>query len=41
MKMKMKMQNRSYRYNIDRHRSRQGHKYIKSKVPQFNYCYLY
>ena len=31
MKMKMKMNNRSYRYDINRPRSRHGHKYGKYK----------
>ena len=29
--MKMKMKNRSHRYDINRLRSRDGHKYIKYK----------
>ena len=31
MKMKMKMKNRSLRYDINRPRSRRGHKYSKYK----------
>ena len=31
MKMKMKMKNASHKYNINRPRSRQGHKYSKYK----------
>ena len=31
MKMKMKMKNRSHRYDINRPKSRRGHKYSKYK----------
>ena len=31
MKIKMKMKNRSHRYDINRHKSRHGHKNIKYK----------
>ena len=34
--MKMKMKNRSHRYNINRPRSRYGHKYGKYKHFKFN-----
>ena len=35
----MKMKNRSHRYDINRPRSRHGHKY--SKVYQYNDAYMY
>ena len=40
--MKMKMKNRSDRYDINRPRSRHGHKYNKyKKVPQYYDAYMY
>ena len=33
MKMKIKMKNRSHRFDISRRRSRQGHNYSKYEVP--------
>ena len=32
MKMRLKMKNRSHRYDINRPRPRNGHKYIKYKM---------
>ena len=32
MNMRLKMENRSQRYNINRHRPRHGHKYTKCKM---------
>ena len=37
--MKMKMKNRSHRYDINRARPRHGHKYSKYKVPQQDDAY--
>ena len=39
--MKMKMKNRSLRYDINRPRSRHGHKYSKYKVSQYGDAYMY
>ena len=36
IKIMMKMKNKSHRYDINRHRSKRGHKYIKYKVPQYD-----
>ena len=41
MKMKMKMKNRSHRYNISRPRFRQGHNYSKYKLSQYGDAYMY
>ena len=36
MEMRLKMKNRSHRYDINRSRSRHGHKYIKCKMSPYN-----
>ena len=36
MKMRLKMKNRSHRYDINRPRPRNGHKYIKYKMSHYN-----
>ena len=41
MKMKIKMKNRSYRYNIFRPWSRYSHKYSKYKKSQYDDAYMY
>ena len=42
MKMKPEMKNRSQRYDINRPRHRQGHKYTKHKnASQYNDGYMY
>ena len=40
MKMRMKIKNRSHRYNINRLRPRQGHIYTKHNMSQFNDGYM-
>ena len=40
MEMKLKMKNRSLRYNINRPRPRHGSKYIKYKMSQYD-VYMY
>ena len=35
------MKNRSYKYNINRLKPRDGHKYTKYKVSQYNDGYMY
>ena len=40
--MKMKMKNRTHKYNINKPRSRHGHKYIKyEKMSQHDDTYMY
>ena len=39
--MKMKMENRSHRYYINRPRSRNEHKYSKYKVSHYDDAYMY
>ena len=40
--MKMKIKNKSHRYDISRSTSRHGHNYDKcKKVPQYSDAYLY
>ena len=39
--MKMKMKNRSHRYDISRLTSRQGHNYSKYKMSQYGDAYMY
>ena len=41
MRMKMKIKNRSHRYDISRPRSRQGHSYSKYKASQYGDAYMY
>ena len=41
MKIKIKMKNRSNRYDISRPRSRQGQIYSKYKVSQYGDAYMY
>ena len=42
MKMKMKIKNRSRRYDINRPRSRPGHKYSKyKKLSQYDDAFIY
>ena len=41
MKIKIKMKNRSHRYDISRPRSRQGQNYSKYKVSQYGEAYVY
>ena len=41
MKIKIKMKNRSHRYDISRRRSRQGQNYSKFKVSQYGDAYMY
>ena len=36
MKMTLKMKNKSHRYNINKPRSRYGHKYSKYKMSQYD-----
>ena len=41
MKTKMKMKNRSHRYDISRPRSKQGNNHNKYKVSQYGDAYMY
>ena len=41
MKIKIKMKNRSHRYDISRLRSRQEQNYSKYKVSQYGEAYVY
>ena len=41
MKIKIKMKNRSHRYDISRPRSRQGQNYSKYKVSQYADAYIH
>ena len=41
MKMKMKMKNRLYRYDIIRPRFSCGHRYSKYRMSQYNDAYMY
>ena len=41
MKIKIKMKNRSHRYDISRPRSRQGQNYGKYKVSQYADAYIH
>ena len=41
MKMRLKMKNRSSRYDINRPTSRHGHKYTKFEMSRYNDCYMY
>ena len=40
MKMKMKIKNRSHRFDMNSPRSRHGHKYNKYKVSQYDDAYM-
>ena len=41
MKLNMKMNNRSHRYDINRPRPRHEHKCTQYKTSQYNDCYMY
>ena len=41
MKIKIKMKNRSHRYDISRPRFREGQNYSKCKVSQYGEAYVY
>ena len=41
MKIRLKIKNRSHRYDINRPHSRHGHKYTKYKMSQCNGGYMY
>ena len=40
LKMRLKIKNRSHRYDLNRPRSRHGHKYTKYKMSQYNDDYI-
>ena len=40
MKMRLKMKNRSHRYDINRPCPRHGHKYSKNKMSRYNDGYM-
>ena len=41
MKMKMEMENRSHRYDINSLKFRHGHEYSTYKVSLYEYAYMY
>ena len=41
MRMRLKMENRSHRYDRNRPSPKYGHKYTKYKLSQYNAGYMY
>ena len=41
MKLEMKMKNKSRKYDINRPKSRRGHKYSQCKVSHYDVAYMY
>ena len=41
MKIKMKMKNKSHKYDINRHKPIDGQKYSKHELSQYNDTYVY